>query len=98
MRDQEVANMLAVMADSEARSTASLVELIAATVLFKLTPPVRDSVVEVVIAQGDIEEAMTGFFYKATYEDGTMTLRLSRDLDSLEVGQTDDATEVTSEK
>jgi hypothetical protein len=83
MRDHEVANLLAVMADSEARSTASLVELIAATALFKLTPPVRDSVVEVVIGQGDIEEAMTGFFYKATYDNGTMTIHLSRNKDAL---------------
>lgn len=99
MRDQEVANLLAVLADSEARSTASLVELMTATALFKLTPPVRDAVVELVIGPGDIEEAMIGFFYDATYDDnGTMTLRLCRDKNRLIPEQPEGGAEVTSEK
>jgi hypothetical protein len=90
-------NLLAVLADSEARSTATLVEVIAATALFKLQPPAGDDVATVEIGEADIAEAMAGFFYDATYKDGVMTLRVSRSQDCLIPAQPDAAPEVTSD-
>lgn len=85
MKDEVVSNMLAVLADSEARSTAMLVELVAATALFKLAPPQGDEVAEIEITQGDLAEAMAAYFYTASYDqDGTLKLRLSRDQDALD--------------
>jgi hypothetical protein len=89
--------MLAVLADSEARSTATLIEVIAATALFKLAPPADDEVATVEISDADIAEAMIGFFYEATYKDGVMTVRVSRDQDCLIPIQADGSAEVTSE-
>lgn len=99
MRDSEVANMLAVLADAESRSTAMLVEIIAATALLKTAKPDGDQVVEVEIGAADIAEAMAGFFYRATYDEhGTMRLCLSRNQDSLALAQPKLASEVTSKK
>lgn len=97
MKDADVANMLAVLGDAESRSTAMLVEIIAATTLFKVAPPEGDAVAEVEIGQGDIADAMAGFFYAATYDDsGVMRLRLSRSQDSLTLAQEKGQAEVTS--
>lgn len=91
MKDHEVSNMLAVLADAEARSTAMLVETMVAAALFKLNPPEGSAVVEVEITQGDILDAASGYFWKADYDEhGTLKLRLARDVESL-------AAEVTSE-
>jgi hypothetical protein len=99
MKDADVANMMAVLADAESRSTAMLVEVIAAATLFKIAPPEGDGVAEVEITQGDILDAAKDFFWKADYDEhGTMRLRISRKLESLVLGQTDSAPEVTSEK
>ena len=87
MKDGEVANMLAVLADADARSTATLVEVIAATALVKIAPPGPNGVAEVKISEGDIEDAMTGFFYSSRYEGGVMTIRVAWNLESLEKGQ-----------
>ena len=89
--------MLAVLADSEARSTATLVEVMAATALFKLAPPEGEDVATIEISEGDINEAMTSFFYEASYADGVMTVRVSRRMASLNSGQSGDAAEVTSD-
>jgi hypothetical protein len=98
MKDSDVANMMAVMADAESRSTAMLVEVIAAATIFKLAPPEGDDVAEVEITQGDILDAAKGFFWKADYDEhGTMHLRISRNLESLVSGQSDSEAEVTSE-
>jgi hypothetical protein len=84
VKDGEVANLLAVMADAESRSTAMLVELIVATALYKLAAPEGDAVVEVEISQGDVAEAAAGFFWRGDYDkDGTLKLRLSRSSDAL---------------
>jgi hypothetical protein len=89
--------MLAVLAESEQRSTAMLVEVIAAASLFKLNPPEGDAVVELEITQGDVLEAAKDYFWLASYDEhGTMTLRLSRNLESLKAGLPEPAPEVTS--
>lgn len=99
MKDADHMNMLAMLADSEARSTAMLVEVIAATALFKAAPPEGDAVAELEITQGDIMDAAKDFFWRAEYDEhGTLKLRISRNVDSLETGQSEGAAEVTSEK
>jgi hypothetical protein len=98
VKDHEVSNMLAVLADAEQRSTATLVELVAATALFKLAPPEGDEVVMVEISQGDMAEAAKEFFWRTEYdENGTMRLYLTRKLERLESGQFAVPAEVTSE-
>jgi hypothetical protein len=96
MKDSDVSHMLAVLADADARSTATLVEVIAATTLVKVAPPEPNGVREVEISEGDIQDAMTGFFYSAKYEDGVMKIRVAWDKDSLDSGQAPSA-EVTSD-
>jgi hypothetical protein len=97
VRDAEVGNMLAVLADAEARSTAMLVETLVAATLFKLNPPEGSAVVEVEITQGDVLEAASGYFWQAAYDEhGTLKLRLSRDVESLIPAQPDGEPEVTS--
>lgn len=72
-------NMLAMMADAEARSTAQLIEMVAAAALAKLAPPQGTAVAELVISQADLDVAMREHFFEATYDDnGTMTLRMTR--------------------
>lgn len=79
MKTPDALNMLAMMADAEARSTAQLVEMIAATVLAKLAPPEGTTVAELTITQADIDSAMTDFFSEASYnEQGEMCLRMTR--------------------
>jgi hypothetical protein len=85
VKDGEVSNLLAVLADSEARSTAMLVEVVAAAALFKLNPPEGDAVVELEITQGDIMDAAKDYFWLATYDEhGTLKLRLASKLESLQ--------------
>lgn len=79
MKTPDALNLLAVMADAEARSTAQLVEIIAAATLVKLAPPEGEAVAELVLSQADLDATMQGFFVEAQYdENGTMTLRLTR--------------------
>ena len=95
MKDHEVANMLAVLADAEMRSTALLVEVIAAATVFKLAPPEGDTAVQVEISQADLLEAAQTFFWKADYDEhGTMRIRVSRSAVNLVLDQP----EVTSEQ
>jgi hypothetical protein len=98
VKDTDHLNMLAVLADSEQRSTAMLVEVIAAASLFKLNPPEGDAVVELEITQGDVLEAAKDYFWQASYDEhGTLKLRLSRNVASLNSGQPEPEPEVTSE-
>jgi hypothetical protein len=98
VKDADHMNMLAMLADSEARSTAMLVEVIAATALFKAAPPEGDAVAELEITQGDILDAAKQFYWRADYDKhGTMRLRISRNVDSLETEQPEGAAEVTSD-
>jgi len=90
-------NLLAMMADAETRSTAQLIEMIAASALVKLAPPQGTAVAELVISQADIDAAMREHYYEASYDEhGTMTLRITKLVESLETGQADTAPEVTS--
>jgi hypothetical protein len=87
VKDSEHLNMLAVLADAEARSTAMLVEVIAAAALYKLNPPEGDAVVELEITQGDIMDAAKDYYWQASYDEhGTLKLRLSSKLESLQAG------------
>lgn len=98
MKDQEVSNILACMADADARSTAMLVEVLAATALVKLNPPEGDAVVELEIKQGDLAAIGSEFVWFCDYDEhGTMKMRLSRKIESLALAQPDEGTEVTSE-
>lgn len=79
MKTPDALNMLAVMADAEARSTAQLIEMVAAAALVKLDPPSGAEVRELVISQADLEAATVDFFSEASYDEhGTMTLRITR--------------------
>lgn len=79
MKTPDALNLLAMHADAEARSTAQLVEMIAAAVLVKLAPPQGEVVAELVISQADLDTAMREHFYEAAYDEhGTMTLRMTR--------------------
>jgi hypothetical protein len=72
-------NLLAMHADAEARSTAQLIEMIAAACLVKLAPPEGTAVAELVISQADLDAAMREHFYEASYDQhGAMTLRITR--------------------
>lgn len=77
--DAGAMNLLAVMADAEARHTASLIEMVAAAVLLKTHPPARgDDVVSVTISKADIDEAIRQFHFEARYDEhGAMTLYLT---------------------
>lgn len=98
MKDTEVANMLAMMGDAEARSTAALIEVIAAAVLVKLAPPSGNAVAELVIGQGDLSEVGTNFFWRTEYDEhGTMRLYVTRSIESLIAGQNQGSGEVTSD-
>lgn len=72
-------NLLAIMADAEARSTAMLVELVAAVAISKLAPPEGEDVRTLEITQGDINEIAQAFHWQAEYDEhGTMKLHLTR--------------------
>lgn len=90
-------NLLGMMADAEARSTAQLVEMIAAAVTVNFRPPQGEEVVTLKLSQALLNETMQEHFYKAEYDDaGTMTLYITRS-GSAELGQPAEAPEVTSE-
>jgi hypothetical protein len=98
VKDADVANILAVLGDAEARSTAMLVELVAAAALVKLNPPEGDAVVMLEIGQADLSEAGKDFFWRAEYDEhGTMRLYLTRNVDSLIATQPSEDVEVTSD-
>lgn len=79
MKPADALNMLAMMADAEARSTAQLIEMIAVAVAVKLDPPGGTQVREITVTQGDIDEAMREHVYEASYDEhGAMTLRITR--------------------
>jgi hypothetical protein len=85
------------MADADARSTAMLVEVLAATALVKLNPPEGDAVVELEIKQSDLAAIGSEFVWLCDYDEhGTMKMRLSRKLENLVSGQPADDAEVTS--
>jgi hypothetical protein len=97
MKDGEVANMMACLADAETRSTAMLIEVVAAAALVKLNPPEGDAVVELEITQGDMAQVGQEFLWLASYDEhGTMKLQLSRKVESLISAQSEDDVEVTS--
>ncbi len=74
----EALNLLAMHADAEARSTAQLVEMIAAACLVKLAPPKGTEVASLTISQADLQTAMAEHTYAAEYDEhGTMTLHLT---------------------
>jgi hypothetical protein len=79
VKTPDALNLLATMADAEARSTAQLIEMVAAAVLVKLAPPEGEAVAELVISQADLDSTMQDFFVEAEYDEhGVMTLRLTR--------------------
>ena len=74
----EALNLLAMHADAEARSTAQLVEMVAAACVYKLKPPQGEEVVSLTISQADLQAAMAEHTYHAEYDEhGTMTLHLT---------------------
>jgi hypothetical protein len=79
VKQADTLNLLAMMADSEARSTATLIELVAAAALAKLNPPTGDEATVLTISQEDFSSIAGEFTVETHYdENGTMTLRLSR--------------------
>lgn len=78
MKTPEALNMLAMLADADARATAHLVEMIAAATVMKLAPPQGEDVATVTISQADLNSVMRDHRFFAEYDsDGTMTLRLT---------------------
>lgn len=79
MKDVEFANIMAMWADADTRQTASLVELVAAAVLSKATPPTGDEVVSVTIGEHDLMNVARDMHYEVRYgKDGTMTVFMTR--------------------
>lgn len=75
----EFLNLVAMTADAEQRATATLIEMIAATALLKLNPPVNAvDTVTLEISQADLSEMMESHRYVTSYDDaGTMTISLT---------------------
>lgn len=78
MRDSDFTEIMATWADGEARSTATLVEMLTAAVIVKIAPPSVDEVTSITIGQADLSEVLKDFHYETRYENGTMTLFLTR--------------------
>jgi hypothetical protein len=71
--------VMATWADAEARSTATLVELVAAAVLSKTNPPEGTEVTSVEISKLDLEAVARDFRFDTTYDaEGNMRLFLTR--------------------
>ena len=70
---------MATWADAEARSTATLVELVAAATLAKTRPPQGTEVTSVEINRLDLEAVARDFRFDTSYDaEGNMTLYLTR--------------------
>lgn len=79
MKSEDFMHVMATWADAEARSTATLVELLTAACMSKLAPPEGEDVSKLTISQGDIEAVVQDFSFDTAYdESGNMTIFLTR--------------------
>lgn len=75
----ESLNLLAMMADAEARATANLIEMVAAASLMKLAPPEGEAIARLTISQDDLDLVLQGFRYDTAYDEhGAMNIFLTR--------------------
>jgi hypothetical protein len=78
MKAEEYRDALALIAESDRRATAQLIEHIVAACVLKLAPPADGQVASVSISPDDIESLLASHFFDATYdESGEMTLFLT---------------------
>lgn len=78
MKPSDFEAAMAMYADADQRSTANMVEMLAAAILHKLNPPARgDDVVSVTISPRDIEETIRTHHFEASYDGDEMTLFLT---------------------
>lgn len=79
MKPAESLNLLAMMADAEARATANLIEMVAAASLMKLAPPEGEAIARLTITQADLDLVLQGFRYDTAYDEhGAMNIFLTR--------------------
>lgn len=78
MKDATFREAMALYADADQRATGALVEMVTATVLRKLNPPVHGAdIVSISITPHDIEETVLTHVYQARYEGDKMELFLT---------------------
>jgi hypothetical protein len=78
MKAEDYRDALALIAESDRRQTAHLIEHLAARDLLKLAPPQAGAVVQLAISIGDVEAMLSTHHFEAEYdEDGTMTVFLT---------------------
>lgn len=79
MKAQDYQAAMALYAEADQRATATLIELVAATILRKVSEPVGEEVVRVTLSPADLEETVADFYFSTTYsDDGEMNLHLTR--------------------
>lgn len=79
MKAQDYQAALTLYAEADQRATAALIELVAATVLRKVSEPVGEEVVRVTFTPADLDETVADFYFSASYdEEGALDLHLTR--------------------
>jgi hypothetical protein len=79
MKQSDFMEVMATWADAEARSTATLIELVTAACMSKLAPPEGEAVSQFTISQADLEAVVRDFHFETQYDEhGTMTMFLTR--------------------
>jgi len=68
---------LAMYASADQRSTANMIELIAATVLRKLVDPKGEAVASVSLSPDDLEATARSHYFEARYQGDTMTILMT---------------------
>lgn len=78
MKADDYRDAMALIAESDRRATAQLIEHIVAATLLKLSPPKDDAVVSVSISPADVEVMLETHHFETEYAaDGEMTLFLT---------------------
>ena len=79
MKPEDYRDALALIAEADQRSTATLIEHIVAAVLLKTKPPQGKEVSAVTFTPADIDDLFTTHHFEAEYDgEGGMTLFLTR--------------------
>lgn len=79
MKAQDYQAALTLYAEADQRATAALLELAAATVLRKITPPEGEAVVTVSLTPDDLEQTVADYLVDTHYgEDSEMTVFVTK--------------------
>ena len=92
MKSGEFMHVMATWADAEARSTAQLIEILAAAALMKLNRPTGKEIVELTLGEADLTAVLTDYHYETRYADGQMTILLTPLFESPDSGQEPEVT------